>query len=146
MNTPTISQTIVIDAKDQILGRFATRAAKAALCGSKVTVINCEKAYISGARLGLNARYRQRRDRGEPRNGPFFPRVPDRFVKRSIRGMLPFDRVKGVEALKRITCYIGEPTGVTGDRIEIKGINVSKLPTLKSMTVGELCKLMGWKG
>lgn len=146
MNPQTIEQNIIIDAKDQVLGRFCTRAAKAALCGSKVTVINCEKAYISGSTLGLNMRYRQRRDRGEPRNGPFFPRIPDRFVKRAIRGMLPWDKVKGVEALKLITCYMGEPSGLDGKKIDITGSNVSKLPTLKFMTVGDICKQMGWKG
>ena len=144
MNPPT-QEHIIIDAKDQILGRFATHAAKAALCGVKVSIINCEKAYLSGSAFNLNARYRARRERGEPRNGPFFPRHPDRFVKRTIRGMLPWDRVRGAQAFKRITCYIGKPLDLKGDHFEIKGIDISKLPTLKYVSVGELCQRMGWK-
>ena len=39
---------IVIDATDLLLGRFAGYAAKQALLGKEIRVINCEKAVVSG--------------------------------------------------------------------------------------------------
>jgi len=39
---------IVIDATNTILGRLATRAAKLALEGESIRVVNCEKAFIVG--------------------------------------------------------------------------------------------------
>jgi len=145
MNPPT-QVHIIIDAKDQILGRFATHAAKAALCGVKVSIINCEKAYLSGSAFNLNARYRARRERGEPRNGPFFPRHPDRFVKRTIRGMLPWDKTRGREAYKRVLCYIGFPAGFENEKpVDVAGSHASKLTTVKYISVREIATQVGSK-
>ncbi len=38
---------MIIDANNMILGRLASFAAKKALLGEKIDVINCEKAVIS---------------------------------------------------------------------------------------------------
>ena len=53
----------IIDASGLILGRLASYAAKLALSGEKITVVNCEKAVISGARKKLFAHYLHKRSR-----------------------------------------------------------------------------------
>lgn len=133
---------IIIDAKDAIVGRCATVAAKKALLGEEVAVINCSEAVISGQRKRIIEEWRQRYLQGVPRKGPFLHRQPDRFVRRIIRGMLPYKNPRGAEAFKRIKCYVRDP-GMDGARLDVA--RSAKLPTMKFMTVGALCKALGGK-
>ena len=41
-------KTKYIDADNLILGRMATTAAKSALAGENVVIVNCEKAIVTG--------------------------------------------------------------------------------------------------
>ncbi|MBN1792520.1 50S ribosomal protein L13 [Candidatus Woesearchaeota archaeon] len=134
----------VIDASNQILGRVASAAAKQALLGEDVAITNAEKAVISGRKDFVFARYKQRRERGVPRKGPFLPRMPDRFVRRAVRGMLPMDKTRGRDAFKRIMCYIGVPKEFEGkETFKVPGADAGKLPTLKKASVTEVCKSLG---
>ncbi|MEA3430038.1 MAG: 50S ribosomal protein L13 [Nanoarchaeota archaeon] len=137
---------MIIDATDLIVGRLATKAAKAALLGEKVDVINCESAILSGTRQSVLAKYRRKRELGIPLKGPYFPRLPDRFVRRIIRGMLPYKRARGSEAFKRVMCHVGVPVQFRDKKTEtFKDANVGKLPTLKYVKVLEICKYLGAK-
>lgn len=132
---------IVIDATNLILGRFATFAAKQALLGEEVRVINAEKAVISGTKAKTIEDAKVRRNRGTPAKGPFIPRVADRYVRRTIRGMLPHRQAKGAEAYKRVLCYVGVPEefkDVTPTKVQQAEAN--KLPNLKFTTVGEVIR------
>ena len=64
----------VYDATNQILGRMSTRIAKELLMGETVHLINCEKACISGDPEVTKKHYLERRQRGDPHHGPFYPR------------------------------------------------------------------------
>ena len=44
---------------------------------------------------------------GSSLKGPKYSRVADRLVKRMIRGMLPREKAKGRDAIRRLKCYIG---------------------------------------
>ena len=135
---------MIIDATDLIIGRMATVVAKKALLGEKVDIINCEKALISGSKKDVLAKFKARRERGQPTKGPFIPRRPDMLVKRTIRGMLPYKQEKGLKAFKRIKCYLGVPEGM--EKAEtIKEAHISKLPTLKYITIGTLSRELGWQ-
>ncbi|MFC1733121.1 50S ribosomal protein L13 [candidate division KSB1 bacterium] len=137
---------MIIDANNMILGRLATFAAKKALLGEKVDIINCENAVITGDPDTTFAKFKQRRDRGIPLKGPYFPRMPDRIVRRAVRGMLPYKRPRGTAALKKVMCYIEIPEKLKDKKAEtIKGADVSKVPSLKYTTVGKLSKLLGAK-
>lgn len=135
---------IVIDAKGQIVGRIAVVAAKQALLGNDVAIINSEFGVISGRKEQVLAKFKQRQDRGVPRKGPFQPRMPDRFTRRIIRGMLPMDKARGKAAFKRVMCYIGVPKDLEGaERLVVPGSDANKLPTLNKVAVGEICKFLG---
>lgn len=134
----------VINAEGLIVGRFATVAAKQALLGEEVVIVNCEKAVISGRPEAVFAKYKQVRDRGVPKRGPYMSRMPDRLVRRMVRGMLPMANARGKEAFARIMCYIGTPEEHAGkESIVIAGANASKLPTMNFITVGDVCKKLG---
>ncbi len=138
---------MIIDATDLILGRIGTVAAKKALLGENIHVVNCEKAIMTGAKKTTIARYRQFLAMGQPQKGPFVKRRPDMFVRRTIRGMLPYKQEKGRKAFEKIKCYLGVPENLKDKKIEtIKKADMSKLPVLKYITIGNLCKEIGkWR-
>ncbi len=129
---------IVIDAKNLILGRFATYVAKQALLGQEIKIINAEKAVISGSRANVLKDLKQTRARGTPAKGPFIPREPDRYVRRVIRGMLPYKQAKGTEAYKRVLCYKGIPEEFKDIKpVDMSAYSADKLTTMKYVTVDE---------
>lgn len=141
--------SMVIDATDLILGRMAVFVAKNALEGKKIDVVNCENAVVTGNKKDILAKYKKKKDRGAPLHGPYFPRYPDRLVRRCIRGMLPWKRTRGREAFKRVMCYISIPYQFKDKKIEtIKEANVEKLPNSKYIKVKDICRFLGasiWK-
>ena len=137
---------MLIDAKDLILGRLATFAAKKALLGEKIDIVNAEETIISGDRKWILAHYVKKRDRGIPLKGPYMQKMPDKFVKRIIRGMLPYKQEKGRKAYKNIKCHIGVPENLKEQKAEtIDSIHLKKLPNVKFIKVKELCRLLGAK-
>lgn len=138
---------MIIDANNMIVGRMASFAAKKALLGEKVDIINCEKAIITGNRDDVLHKYWYRaRDMGGPRKGPFIIRLPDRFVRRIVKGMLPMNKPRGREALKKVKGYIGVPEEFKDKpTVKVPGADVSKLNMLKRVNVGDICKHMGGK-
>lgn len=136
---------IVIDAKDCIVGRLATFAAKKALQGEEVRVINSEKAIISGEPAITISKYLARRTlvkvKATPEFKPKWPRRPDLLLRRIIRGMLPFDKPRGRAAYRRVKCYIGVPKELeSAERIKVGEKKVKKW-----MSILELCKALGWQ-
>jgi large subunit ribosomal protein L13 len=134
----------IIDAKGLILGRMASIIAKRLLQGESIIILNAEKAAISGKRLQIVKEAKTFLEVGHPRKGPYHPRMPDRIVRRTIRGMLPRKKPKGKEAYKRLKVYLGAPKEFNGE--ETQTILEASAEKLKSpyITVGELAKEIGW--
>lgn len=130
---------IVIDGKNAILGRLASITAKKLLAGEDITVVNAEGIIITGSPKTIKAKYLKLRQIGSPQHGPFFPRQPDRLVRRTIRGMLPYKTNKGRAAFKKLRVYAGNPQNMKGESISVKTIRSSYI------TVGELAKTLGWR-
>ncbi len=136
---------MIIDANNLILGRLSTVAAKKALLGEDIEIINCENTVITGNRQYIIEKFDREKPKGI-KKGPFVPKTSDRFVRRAIKRMLPFKKPRGREALKKIKCYIGIPETLKDKKAEtIENANVSKIPTLKYMRVKELCAILGGK-
>jgi len=101
---------VVIDGTGAILGRLASFVAKQALYGKQVIVVNCSDVLISGDRQMILKQYLRARRRGRgSQKGPYFPKIPERLVKRTVRGMLQYTKQKGWDAFKRIRCYDSLP-------------------------------------
>jgi large subunit ribosomal protein L13 len=135
---------MILDATDLIVGRFATVVAKRALMGEDINIVNCEKAVISGTRTTVIGKYKNWRRRGAPLQGPYFPRRPDMFIRRLVRGMLPHKQPKGMVAFKRVMCHIGVPDSFKDKKMEtVEAAKLTKLPNTRFVAVGEICKQMG---
>lgn len=136
---------MIIDATDLVLGRMAAQVAKRAILGEEIHIVNAEKAVITGNKKGIIDKYRHRQVyRGQPKTGPFFYTKENLFVKRAIRGMLPYKNEKGRSAFQRIKCYISIPPEFKDKKTEqLSGVHVSKMQNLKYISVKELCYLLG---
>jgi large subunit ribosomal protein L13 len=130
-------EKLYIDATNQIAGRLASKAAKEALNGKMVYIFNAEKAVISGNPTYVIKRYYEAVNRGDPHNGPFYPRVPDRVLKRIIRGMVPRGKPRGREALRRIKVYNSVPEEFSKQKLQMlegAGSRLTKFITLDKLS------------
>ncbi len=133
-----MEKEIIIDASNAILGRLASYAAKQALQGKKIVILNSEKAIITARKKFTIENYQKKKRRGgSSQKGPFFPRLPEKIVKRTIRGMLPdFRRGRGKEAFKRVLCFKGVP----GEYKEKKMIKAGKEKHAVYMNIEQISK------
>ena len=131
---------VVVDARDCIMGRVASNVAQRALDGDAVAVINAEQAVITGSEEDVVGTFQKRRELGSDR-GPAYPKQPDRIVKRSIRGMLPYKKPRGREAFESVRVYIGNPLDAEGEIVE--GTSLDRLSSIKFVQVGEISEKLG---
>lgn len=135
---------IVIDASDHVLGRLSTEVAQKIMGGEEVVIVNAEKALITGRKEFILSRYKQRKDRGKIRKGPYYPRRADLILKRAIRGMIPYDKSSGREAYKRLKVYVGVPpeyANAEKQRVE----SAMKVTTSRYVTLSEISAFLGSK-
>lgn len=135
---------MIIDATDMILGRLASLTAVKLLNGEEVIIINAENAVVSGKKEVVLKRYKFKRDVGDLIKGPFVSRMPEKLVKRTVRGMLPYKKESGKKAYKKLKVYRGHPKRI-GKAEKIDGIDKKNLKEQKYITVHELCKWLGAK-
>ena len=80
----------IIDGTNAVLGRLASYAAKQALQGEEIVILNCDKVIITGRKQKLREEFLEKRRRvGSSQKGPKLHRSSEKIVKRTIRGMLP---------------------------------------------------------
>jgi len=132
----------VVDADGAVLGRLASSLAKRLLMGEEIIVVNAEKAVVSGNPKWIEAFYIHRRQRGDRKKGPFFPRYPERILRRTVEGMLP-ENVRGRNAIKMLTVHLGTPVELKG-KAEKAAKQASELRA-KYVTLGGVGKALGAK-
>jgi|TARA_Y100000310_G_C20658422_1_gene803280 ribosomal protein uL13 len=110
---------IIIDASQGIFGRLCGFAAKKALEGDEVIIVNSEKAIITGNKKDIIQKYKVLRAKGGTSlKGPKYSRYPYLMLKRGIRGMLPDHRKgQGKKAFARIKCYNNVPKEFEGQKM-----------------------------
>lgn len=102
---------LVIDADEGLMGRIASFAAKQALLGKTISIVNCEKSIISGRKNTVVNTYKAKLAKGgTAQKGPYIKRTSEGIFKRAVRGMLPWSKTRGREAFKRVKCYEGVPS------------------------------------
>ena len=130
------AKEIIIDANNAILGRLASYAAKQALQGKKIIIVNSENVVVAGRRENIIEKYKINRKRGgHSQKGPNFPSSSERILKRTIRGMLP-KYGRGQETLKKIICYNKVPEKY----INVKKITAGKEKSKKLIKLKEISK------
>lgn len=130
---------IYIDATETQIGKIGSFAAKKALQGDEIFILNSEKAIISGNKENVVETIRNWRNKGgNSLKGPIVPKSPERLLKRMIRGMLPWDRTRGREAYKRIKCFKSNEF----DSSKIGVISLKEKTPTKYLTLEEVVKLI----
>lgn len=136
----------IINAEGLILGRMSSIIAKRLLKGEKIVVVNAEKAVISGKRKSKVAEAKEFLEVGYPGKGPFHYKRPDRILRRTVRGMLPYKQLKGKQAYKRLKVFIGLPDELKNVEMETIEEAQAKRLTCPYFTLGEFAKEIGWSG
>lgn len=142
-----MSEEVIVDAQNQILGRMCSMVVRLLKENKKVIIVNAEKAVISGPKKRVVAGYKLlfsvRTLFNPEKQGIRRPRNPVNIIKRTIRGMLP-KSPKGKAMLKNVRVYIGVPKQYEGKQfIRFEEADVKRLRG-KYITVAELAKEMGW--
>jgi len=137
----------IIDGTNLVLGRLGTKISKYLLSGEQVVIINAEQVVIVGRADMVVKRYwnrRQRKDKANPENSMHWSTRPDLFVKRCMRGMLPYKRATGRKAYKLLKAYMGEPeqfkNAAKEDMSKISCMNVKS----RYIYVGKICERLGY--
>lgn len=129
---------VIIDGTGAVFGRLCSFAAKKALEGNEIIIVNCEKVIMTGNKMEIVKRYKELRAKGgHSLKGPKYSNIPYMMMKRGIRGMLP-DHRKGIgkEAFRRVMCYDGVPE-------ELKEEKMLKIDAVKKFKFIELKELAG---
>ncbi len=143
MNDNTIDNSKIINAEDAVIGRLASVVAKRLLSGEQIIVVNAEKALISGRPGFVAKKYIDRyhiKTKSNPIKGPFYPRKPDQILKRTIRGMLPFQKSRGKEAYKRLKVFNDVPGLFEDQEHEIIGGTQRNNPKSSYISLRDLKK------
>lgn len=129
--------TKIIDGTGAVMGRLASFAAKQALLGEEIVILNCEKVIITGNRADIREKFEQKRKKiGSGQKGPKHARLSYLIVKRAIRGMLSHRQGRGKDALGRIMCYEGMPEKYKNEKM----IHSGKEKKMKFINVEEITK------
>jgi len=111
----------VVDARDQVLGRFASEIAKILRgkhkptfsphldVGDYVVVINAADIRLTGRKADQKEYFRHSGYMGGERFMPFktmIERYPERVIEKAVKGMLPKNRL-GRQMLKKLKVYGG---------------------------------------
>jgi large subunit ribosomal protein L13 len=140
----TAKPIVVVNAEGLILGRMASKIAKRLLTGEEIVVVNAEKAVISGRKGNKVTEAKEFLAVGGVGQGPFHYRRPDRVVRKTVRGMLPFKQPKGKLAYKHLKVFIGVPDSLKNEKMETVTDAQAKKLKCSYFTVGEFSREIGW--
>jgi large subunit ribosomal protein L13 len=129
---------IIVDAEGAVFGRLCSFAAKNALEGNEIIILNSEKAVITGRKNSIVDEFaRIKKMGGTALKGPFYSRIEYKMLKRGVRGMLPNYRWGvGKQALARVMCYNGVPKEFEKE----KAIKVHKARNPRNIEIKELAR------
>jgi large subunit ribosomal protein L13 len=144
MQTTKKAPVTLVNAEGLIVGRLCSKVAKRLLNGEEVIILNAEKAVFSGKKKSKLLEAHIFLEVGAPMRGPFHYRRPDRFLRKAVRGMVPYKQPKGKNAYKRLKVFMGVPLELKDQQMitftEASSANL-KGP---HFTLGELAKEIGW--
>lgn len=134
----------VVDASNRVIGRLASEVSQIALDGEEVKIVNSEDAVVSGDEEKVLNDYKTKYDRGTRDRGPHFPKRPDRIVKRTVRGMVPYNKPRGKEAFSNVKAYLGVPHDLEDEVEEIETKSGDELKNRNYVKLGKVSRHIGW--
>ncbi len=140
MSIAEFDADVVVDARDCILGRVASKVAQRAMDGETIAVVNAEQAIITGSKQDVMDKFETRFNLGSDQ-GPYYPKRPDMLAKRAIRGMLPYKKPRGREAFENVRVYVGNPYDEDGEILD--GTSLDRLSNIRFVQLGEVSENLG---
>jgi large subunit ribosomal protein L13 len=145
MQTTKKAPVTLVNAEGLIVGRLCSKVAKRLLNGEEVIILNAEKAVFSGKKKAKVLEAHIFLEVGAPVRGPFHYRRPDRFLRKTVRGMVPYKQPKGKNAYKRLKVFMGVPVELKDQQmITFEEASAANLKG-PHFTLGELAKEIGWR-
>lgn len=144
--TGKLEMRFVVDATGLVLGRLASLTAHKALRNATIVIVNAEKAILNGNTENLFQNYKTKLDleaKGNPEKGPEMSKMPDAFVRRSIRGMLPYTSTRGQAAFRRIHVFMGFPKKYKDLPLADWSQDAKARYSKSFIEIGNFCKLLG---
>jgi large subunit ribosomal protein L13 len=138
------SSVAVVNGEGLILGRMCSNVAKRLLKGEQIVIVNAEKVIVSGKKKSKVAEAKQFLEVGAPDRGPFHSRRPDRIVRKTVRGMVPWKQPKGKVAYKRLKVFMGIPEELKDQKLETDKYAQSSKLKGPHFTLGQLAVEIGW--
>lgn len=136
---------LIIDASGSVLGRLCSYSAKQAILGKSIAIINCDDIQIFGNYNDIINKYLSAaRKGGSAIRGPFVSKVPFMIVKRTIRGMLPYRKERGKNALDNVRCYNNSPREFEKLKAIKPKQSLAVDKAISSTSLKELCRVI-WK-
>ena len=121
-NAATVNKEwVIVDAKDQVLGRLGSKVAKLLRgkykpnftphvdCGDNVIIINADKIVLTGKKLDQKMYYHHTGYIGNMKKVKYSTLMrtkPEFIVTKAVKGMIP-DTVLGRTAMTRLRVYTG---------------------------------------
>ncbi len=138
---------MIINAEGLVAGRLASRVAKEMINNKTVIIINAEKAIVVGKESAVLPKYKQRVDasvKTNPHKGPKYDRVPEKMLRRMIKGMLPNRKKTAERIMKQLKVYNNVPKEINESEAQtIEGIKCNEKHAF--MYLGDLAKKIGGK-
>ena len=140
-NKKTVTKEwVIVDAQNQILGRFSTKVAKLLRgkyktnftphvdCGDNVVVINADKIRLTGKKWTDRTHFSHTGYQGgqvilSPQK--IFEKRPERLIEKSVRGMLPKNKL-GDAIFKNLHVYCGSEHSHQGQQPKVIDVNSLK--------------------
>lgn len=123
------------------MGRLAAAVAERLQKGEEITIVNAEKVIITGNPKMIKTRWLEKYTTGNPHHGPWWPKRPDLMLHRSIRGMVPYKKKSGRDAMGKLKVFIG-----TNNVDTSKAEKMTREIRTNFITLGELATVVGgWK-
>ena len=141
---------VIIDATGQVAGKLGAKVAKLLLEGVKVTIVCSEEAVFIGSlekSMKKFKEYLNKRCIVNPRRGAFHFREPRMHLAKIIRRMISYKKVRGKNALSRLTVHEGIPRELE-NQPRHKVTRALASYTSKGdrcVTLGKLLTMFGWK-
>lgn len=133
---------MIIDAKESVAGRLASKVAKAIIKGEKVTVINSQEAVMVGNKKNILEKFTTRVDgavKSNPHYGPKYDRIPNKMFRRMVRNMLPTKKRAKERMIKQLKVFNGSAKGIDAKEAitfeEIKFNHRNNYITLKDVAI-----------
>merc|ERR1719469_1773343 len=142
---------VIVDGRNHMVGRLASKVAHQLLRGQKIVVVRCESLCFSGSLFRNNIKFHEflhLANNTNPRRQFKHFRSPSRMFWRIIRGMMPHKTARGKAALQRLKVFEGIPYPYDQKKRMVvpEALKVVRIKShRKTCLLGELSSHFGWE-